>query len=92
MPRGNGRGPMGSGPMTGRGAGFCGGSGMPGYMNVGERRARCGRGGFGGGHGWRNRYFETGLPGRMREGLYGWPDVEREPEVERRFGQIEKGN
>jgi len=27
MPRGNGRGPMGKGPMTGREAGFCAGNG-----------------------------------------------------------------
>ena len=76
MPKGNGRGPLGSGPMTGRGAGFCGGNGMPGYMNFGEREARCGGGGFGGGgHGWRNRYFETGLPGRSwsRTGSSGRP-------------------
>ena len=33
MPRGDGTGPMGMGPMTGRAAGFCAGYGMPGYMN-----------------------------------------------------------
>jgi hypothetical protein len=78
MPRGDRRGPMGNGPMTGRGAGLCGGFGMPGHMNAGGRgdpgaefgrRAGCGRGGFGGGgHGWRNRYFATGLPGWMHSG------------------------
>ena len=33
MPRGDGRGPKGTGPMTGRGAGFCSGSGAPGFTN-----------------------------------------------------------
>jgi hypothetical protein len=40
MPRGNGTGPMGMGPMTGRKAGFCAGYSMPGYQNAA---------GFGGG-------------------------------------------
>ena len=35
MPRGDGTGPMGMGPMTGRGAGYCAGFGAPGYMNAG---------------------------------------------------------
>jgi len=33
MPRGDGTGPMGMGPMTGRGAGYCAGSPTPGFMN-----------------------------------------------------------
>ena len=33
MPGGNGTGPAGLGPMTGRGAGYCAGFGVPGYMN-----------------------------------------------------------
>jgi len=33
MPRGDGTGPMGMGPMTGRAAGYCAGYGVPGYMN-----------------------------------------------------------
>jgi len=33
MPGGDGTGPMGMGPMTGRAAGFCAGYGVPGYMN-----------------------------------------------------------
>jgi len=40
MPRGDGTGPAGMGPMTGRAAGYCAGYGMPGYVNpVGGRRA-----------------------------------------------------
>ncbi|MBN1835246.1 MAG: DUF5320 family protein [Spirochaetales bacterium] len=33
MPRGDGTGPAGMGPMTGRAAGFCAGYGVPGFMN-----------------------------------------------------------
>jgi len=33
MPRGDGTGPAGLGPMTGRAAGFCAGYPVPGYMN-----------------------------------------------------------
>ncbi|MBP2666341.1 MAG: hypothetical protein H6Q76_1321 [Firmicutes bacterium] len=34
MPRGDGTGPMGTGSMTGRGAGFCAGFAAPGAMNA----------------------------------------------------------
>ena len=41
MPRGDGTGPLGLGPMTGRAAGFCAGFRVPGYMNpVGRLVAR----------------------------------------------------
>jgi hypothetical protein len=33
MPRGDRTGPLGLGPRTGRAAGYCGGHGMPGFMN-----------------------------------------------------------
>jgi len=46
MPRGDGSGPMGMGPMTGRAAGYCAGYGVPGYMNP------VGGGGFGRGMAW----------------------------------------
>ena len=35
MPGGDRTGPMGQGPMTGRGAGYCAGFGMPGYAKDG---------------------------------------------------------
>ncbi len=40
MPRGDGTGPMGMGPRTGRGAGFCAGFPVPGYMSAGFGRGR----------------------------------------------------
>jgi hypothetical protein len=67
MPFGNGTGPMGLGPMTRRGAGFCDGFGRPGFTSTMPRylhpygysyltpgRPRWGYGfGRGLGHGWR---------------------------------------
>ena len=62
MPGGDRTGPIGMGPMTGRGAGFCAGYSVPGYANplpsrgLGFGRGRgFGRGvglGFRGGRGW----------------------------------------
>jgi len=59
MPGGNGTGPAGMGPMTGRGAGYCAGYSVPGYANpVSGRGFGFGRGGGrgrgfgGGGFGW----------------------------------------
>jgi hypothetical protein len=54
MPFGDGTGPLGAGPGTGWGAGWC-------------RGPRGGRGG----HGWRNVYHATGMPGWMRGGWSG---------------------
>ncbi|MEJ2705619.1 MAG: DUF5320 domain-containing protein [Sedimentisphaerales bacterium] len=70
MPGGDGTGPAGVGPMTGRAVGFCAGHGVPGYMNpVGGRGYwGWGRGFRGGGRGWRNRYYATGLPRWARTG------------------------
>jgi len=93
MPKGNGTGPMGMGPMTGRAAGFCAGYEMPGYVNPhpgcggGMGRGRN-SGGCGGrrGHsagiraGRRNMFYATGLPGWARVDM---PDTAtRVPEQE----------
>jgi hypothetical protein len=65
MPRGDGTGPMGYGPMTGRGAGYCAGYEVPGYMSqisrAGFGNRGCGFGGFGGGRGRRNRFLATAV-------------------------------
>ena len=68
MPGGDGTGPGGMGPMTGRAAGFCAGYPVPGYANpVGERGMGMGWGrGRGGGFG-RGRGFGWGRAG------YGLP-------------------
>ncbi len=76
MPRGNGTGPMGMGPMTGRAAGFCAGYNVPGYMNnapgqgFGRGTGFFGRGFGGGGFGRRNRFYATGVPGKAWFGGY----------------------
>ena len=80
MPFGDGTGPQGLGPRTGRGAGYCAGFGMPGSMNpvpggagFGFGRGRAmGCQWFGRGRGWRNWYRATGLPRWARTG-YGYP-------------------
>ena len=68
MPGGDRTGPLGQGPITGRGAGYCRGYGMAGSANLGRsggwgagRGAGFGRGGYG--RGWRNRFLATGVPG-----------------------------
>ncbi|MDD5566195.1 MAG: DUF5320 domain-containing protein [Candidatus Omnitrophica bacterium] len=73
MPRGDGTGPMGLGPMTGRAAGFCAGYSMPGYANPLPGRGYFGGGrgfyGRGGARGRRNWYYATGLPGWQRASI-----------------------
>jgi len=58
MPWGDGTGPSGMGPMTGRGAGFCAGFPVPGYTNP------LPRGGFG--RGWGRGFGRGGGRG------FGW--------------------
>ena len=85
MPGGDRTGPVGQGPMTGRAAGYCTGSPVPGYMNPAPGR---GFGGWGrgrgfwrgggrgrGGGGWRNWYHATGMPGWARVGWDFGPPV-----------------
>ena len=75
MPRGDGTGPAGLGPMTGRAAGYCAGFPVPGSTNPGVGGGGFGRrGAFGGGRGRRNWYRATGLPGwgRAPMGMPAW--------------------
>jgi len=86
MPGGDGTGPGGMGPMTGRAAGYCAGYPTPGYMNpVGGR----GFGGRGGGRGRRNWYYATGLPfwARATQGFFAAPSAEQERETLRQQSQ-----
>lgn len=73
MPGGDRTGPAGLGPMTGRGAGYCAGYGMPGYANPYGGRGFWGRGWFGrgGGRGWRNWRYGAGYMGAWP--VYGMP-------------------
>lgn len=75
MPRGNGMGPNGVGPMTGRAMGYCAGYDVPGYMNGGV--------GFGQGRGF-GRGFGVGY----RRGYgYGWNGAMRFDAVPREYVQ-----
>jgi hypothetical protein len=86
MPRGDGTGPAGLGPMTGRAAGYCAGYAVPGYTNpiagrgFGWFGGGRGRAFFGRGRGYRNMYYATGLPGWARSniGVYN-PDLAYTP-------------
>ena len=70
MPGGDGTGPAGMGPMTGRAAGYCAGYPMAGFMNPIPGRGGWGRGG--GGWGRRNQFYATGMTGWQRA-AYGYP-------------------
>ena len=67
MPRGDGTGPMGMGPGTGRGFGPCTGYAGSVYAGYGP--------GFGRGRGCHRIAGATGLPGWQR---FGYPDVDAE--------------
>jgi hypothetical protein len=57
MPGGDGTGPMGFGPFTGRGAGYCAGFPAPGYANPFMGRGWFGRGWGSRGRGMGRRWF-----------------------------------
>ena len=88
MPGGDGTGPMGAGPMSGRAAGFCAGYGMPGYANpAGGRGGGFWGWGRGRGGGWgRGRGFGFGRLGWAPAGAgypaYGPAAPTREQELE----------
>lgn len=80
MPRGDGTGPMGAGPLTGRGAGLCADYTAPGYANP------VGRGvGFGGGRGFRRNCYATGLPFKARFGYPAYCGMSEEAVGEKEF-------
>ncbi len=68
MPQGDGTGPRGMGPMTGRAAGFCAGYSVPGYINPGYGRGA----GFGFGRGLGRGFGRGRVPG-IGSPFYGNP-------------------
>ena len=89
MPRGDGTGPMGQGPMTGRGAGLCAGNVQPGFAGGQAGRGfglgfgGCGFAGnrrfAGGGRGYRNRVYPTqGGAGFAAQPMAADPAVQRQ--------------
>jgi hypothetical protein len=103
MPAGDGTGPVGMGPRTGRGMGYCSGYDAPGWEHPGFGRGFVRGRGYGGrgmrgggGWGWRNLFYATGLPRWARWGTppvaaYGAPYAapSREQEVEMLRGEAE---
>jgi len=102
MPGGDGTGPGGMGPMTGRAAGFCAGYSVPGYANpVGGRgmgmgfgRGRGGGFGRGRGFGWgRVGYGMPAYGGTVNPYAYGGvpfaPTVAPQQELDSLKGQAE---
>ena len=91
------------GPLTGRAAGYCAGYSAPGCATAGARGGfgpgrgpgvgrglAVGRGYWGGGgRGWRNMFYATGLPGWAGHGGYGVPPAypgpygEPDPEIQK---------
>lgn len=92
MPGGDRTGPMGMGPLTGRGAGFCRGFLSPYFGRY--FRGGYGRGpGFGaGGRGFRHMFHATGAPGWLRFGRGGPAFTEDPPPgTERQLLEEEAG-
>ena len=89
MPRGDGTGPAGQGPMTGRRAGYCAGFDMPGFATAAPGYG-YGRG-YGGGwtRGWRHRnwFYATGLP---RWARWGGPAPWAPPTREQELGELKQ--
>lgn len=69
MPRLDGTGPMGMGPMTGRGAGICAGGTAKAYGTPvgGQGGLGCGRKR---GCGYRRMFYATGVPGWLRNDAF----------------------
>jgi len=62
MPRGDGTGPNGQGPLTGRGMGYCAGYSTPGFMSQGFGGGMAFRRGFGRGKGRGFRWRANVMP------------------------------
>jgi len=88
MPRGDGTGPGGLGPMTGRAAGYCAGYSVPGYMNPYGGRSGLGFGygrGYGRGYGkgfWPAYPYPTTTAPTAYGGGFYQPPVEPKQEME----------
>ena len=85
MPHGDQTGPMGQGPMTGRGMGYCAGYEQPGFANPTPGFAGRGAGMGRGGRGFRNQFHATGLTGwqRAQRGMQAWGAPQSEETAER---------
>ena len=104
MPRGDGTGPGGMGPMTGRAAGYCAGYPVPGFVNsyggrgmgMGWGRGggmgmawRRGRGGGGWGTGYGAPYAASGAPYAPYAAAYGAQSPWGAPSPEQEFEMLQ---
>lgn len=76
MPRGDGTGPLGQGPRTGRAAGYCAGYTVPGYRSAPGRGFWRGRG--------RGYWWRTGYPAAPQP-VYGPAPYRMNPEDETKY-------
>ena len=85
MPGGDRTGPLGEGPRTGRGFGYCTGNEQPGYASSPPYgwwgRGFRGRGAGFGGRGRRNRFYDTGRY-RWERGAYAEPIATEAQDIE----------
>lgn len=64
MPGRDRTGPLGAGPRTGRGMGYCSPNDQSRYVNSAPAlRSGFGFRSWGAGRGWRHRFYATGIPG-----------------------------
>ena len=88
MPGGDGTGPRGLGPMTGRAAGLCAGYPVPGYMNPIPGKGGFGRGrgrglGHGFGRGWGRGFgWDRDSWGFLAGGYSGYPEITPKQEAD----------
>jgi len=88
MPGRDGTGPAGLGPMTGGGFGFCAVNVNPNINRTANYQRAFGKG-RGGGRGYRNFYYATGLPGyaRYSMGLPAWGNAGYSPYADNPFSE-----
>jgi hypothetical protein len=91
MPRGDGTGPRGMGPLAGRGAGFCAEFNGPGYLNPGFNNGVGFGRGFVRGRGFRQGFCYSVAPGfaPLRYPVYGGACSPAGTEKDYLNGQVE---
>jgi hypothetical protein len=90
MPRGDGSGPAGFGPMTGRAAGYCAGYATPGFANPVPGFGR-GRGmGYGGGRGRGGRGWAGGQGWGMAQPIAPFPVQQQQMDPQAEAGMLKQ--
>jgi len=87
MPGGDGTGPLGLGPRTGRAMGYCAGYSVPGFMNPGFGFGR--RFGRGRGFGWRRWRFAPIIQAQVWEPVQVQPQAYQPTKKEQEMQMLE---